>query len=64
MFPKINPTNTAAWKALQEQYSAVNKNKITQLFEEDPNRFENYSTSLEELIFDYSKNNSRRVCGI
>ena len=57
MFPKINPTNTTAWKALQEQFSAVNKNKIKQLFEEDSNRFENYSTSLEELIFDYSKNN-------
>lgn len=57
MFPKINPTATPEWKALSEQYSAVKDTPIRQLFAEDPDRFNQYHIQLEDILFDYSKNN-------
>ncbi len=57
MFPKTNPVTTHAWKALQDQYAAVKHTHISQLFSVDPNRFETFSIQIEDLLFDYSKNN-------
>ena len=57
MFPKINPTATPEWKALLEQYTAVKDTSISQLFAENPDRFNQYLIQLEDILFDYSKNN-------
>lgn len=56
MFPTINPTETAAWKKIEE-IVALNKSSIKDLFAEDVNRFSKYSIQLENILFDYSKNN-------
>ena len=57
MFPKINPTSTQSWKLLQEHYNVVKKNRIENYFKEDHNRFESYSITSGDILFDYSKNN-------
>lgn len=51
----INPTQTAAWAAL-EQHKADNLT-IPQLFAEDTNRFDKYHLNFEEqILVDFSKN--------
>src|SRR6185369_4728068 len=57
MFPSINPTNTPAWKALIQNYSAMKDGKIKDLFTADADRFNKFSLCTENIIFDYSKNN-------
>ena len=42
MFPKVNPTKTAAWKKLQEHYKEVKNIPIKDLFVEDKERFKKY----------------------
>ena len=55
-FPHVNPLQTAAWKALGEHYAAMHSKKIRELFKDNPARFEQYSISFEDILFDYSKN--------
>lgn len=56
MFPKINPTETTAWKALVAHQKEMKNVQMKDLFEEDPKRFEKMFISFGELLFDYSKN--------
>lgn len=56
MFPKINPTQTAAWKKLQQHAEVMKKTNLKTLFAGEPNRFENKSLYQGDLLFDYSKN--------
>jgi glucose-6-phosphate isomerase len=57
MFPKINPTTTPSWKALQQHYDAEMKNAhMADMFEADKNRFEKYSLFENDIVFDFSKN--------
>src|SRR5690554_7289349 len=56
MFPKINPTKTAAWKALIAHQSEMKKVQMKDLFEQDRKRFENMSILFGDILFDYSKN--------
>jgi glucose-6-phosphate isomerase len=56
MFPTINPTETKAWKKLEE-IVALNKSSIKDLFAADADRFSKYSIQLENILFDFSKNN-------
>lgn len=56
MFPKINPTTTTAWKALQEHFLEIKSTHLRDLFAEDPKRFDNFSLSLPDILFDFSKN--------
>ena len=56
MLPKVNPTNTAAWKSLQEHFSEMKNEHIRELFKADPERFSKYSISNRDIVFDYSKN--------
>lgn len=55
MLPKINPTNTAAWKNLQEHF-AQNDFDLHTLFEINPERFNQFSVKTKNYLFDYSKN--------
>ncbi|WP_312824120.1 glucose-6-phosphate isomerase [Epilithonimonas sp.] len=55
MLPKINPLQTSAWKALDQQF-ANNDFELRTLFQYNPNRFQEFSLETENYLFDYSKN--------
>lgn len=55
-FPKINPTQTAAWLALQKQFSKMESMTMNSLFAHDPERFAKYSVAFHSILVDYSKN--------
>lgn len=56
MFPNISPTQTQAWKKLQDHQQLMKGIQMKSLFHGDPNRFNHYSLELGEILFDYSKN--------
>lgn len=56
MFPKINPTSTAAWQALQLHYKTAGQLQMKDLFAGDAERFNKFSLSAGDILFDYSKN--------
>ena len=56
MLPKINPTETAAWKALISQQLEMKKIQMKDLFKQNPNRFKQMSIQFDDILFDYSKN--------
>lgn len=55
MLPKINPTQTNAWKNLQEQF-AQNDFELRTLFQYNPERFNQFSVKRQDYLLDYSKN--------
>ncbi len=56
MLPKINPTETAAWKALIAHQTEMKKVQMKDLFKKNPKRFEQMSIQFDDILFDYSKN--------
>uniref|UniRef100_UPI00359462AD glucose-6-phosphate isomerase n=1 Tax=Pricia sp. TaxID=2268138 RepID=UPI00359462AD len=56
MLPKINPTETSAWKALTAHYSEMKGIQMKDLFADHPERFNQMSLIFKDLLFDYSKN--------
>ena len=56
MFPNISPVQTAAWKALNSQKLELANSRIHDLFQQDPDRFNRFSLSMNDILFDYSKN--------
>ena len=56
MLPNHNPTETAAWKKLEMIFLTLQATHMRELFHEDPQRFEKYSHSFEDILVDYSKN--------
>ncbi len=57
MFSNINPTTTTSWKKLIKHHKAMKNASISNLFEQDRDRFETFSTSIGDMLIDYSKNN-------
>ena len=51
-----NPTKTAAWQLLQDNYNKTSQLHLKQLFTEDPKRAEKFSIEWEDFFLDYSKN--------
>ena len=49
-------TDLNAWKELEKNYADVRGKTMRDMFAEDPNRFEEFSVSLNNLLLDYSKN--------
>lgn len=49
-------TELTAWKALTTHQRQLEATHMRDLFAEDPERFDRFSLSLDDLIFDYSKN--------
>ena len=45
-----------AWIALQNHYSQIKDNSMREAFSEDPQRFDKFSVSFNDILFDYSKN--------
>jgi glucose-6-phosphate isomerase len=56
MFPNISPTQTKAWKKLQEQQLQMKSIQVKSLFNDDAGRFDKYSLVFGDILFDYSKN--------
>lgn len=56
MLPKINPTSTKAWLALQQHAAEMKEQHMRELFRQDADRFKKFSLCLDEIVFDYSKN--------
>ncbi len=56
MFPKIDPTTTPSWQALQEHHAEMKSVHMEDLFATDAERFNKFSLGLPDIVFDYSKN--------
>jgi glucose-6-phosphate isomerase len=56
MLPTTKPTNTKAWQKLEQHYKKMSRTHIRELFAKDPDRFNKFSLTLEDILFDYSKN--------
>lgn len=56
MLPKINPTETKAWQKLTAHFMMIQATPMTELFDEDPQRFEKFHLTLKDILLDYSKN--------
>jgi glucose-6-phosphate isomerase len=56
MLPKLNPTQTKAWKKLEKHYRLIRHVHMNDLFDSDPERFRKFSVQFEDMLLDYSKN--------
>ncbi len=57
MLERINPTSTQAWFVLKKHFEEeMNRKHMKDLFATDPSRFEQYSITVSDILFDYSKN--------
>ncbi|MGB3778118.1 MAG: glucose-6-phosphate isomerase [Tunicatimonas sp.] len=56
MLPKINPTETPAWRALQQHYQELQSQHMRTMFEDDSNRFDKFTLRFESTLVDFSKN--------
>ncbi len=53
----INPTQTAAWQALQKHFDEMKNVTIADLFAKDGDRFSKFSATFDDqMLVDYSKN--------
>ncbi|MEL0579044.1 glucose-6-phosphate isomerase [Pectobacterium punjabense] len=53
----INPSQTAAWQALQHHFDALKDVQISELFAQDSDRFAHFSATFDDqMLVDYSKN--------
>jgi glucose-6-phosphate isomerase len=53
-------TQLAAWKDLEAHYQEISALHMRDLFISDPERFEEFSLRLDDILFDYSKNRITR----
>jgi glucose-6-phosphate isomerase len=57
MFPKISPQTTKAWQHLQDHYTnEMKQTHMRVLFQNNKERFSEFSLSSGDILFDYSKN--------
>src|SRR5690349_9160438 len=56
MFPKVNPSQTQAWNALQQHSIEMKRQQVKELFQQDPERFKKFSFCFNDTVFDFSKN--------
>jgi glucose-6-phosphate isomerase len=56
MLPKINPTLTKAWNELELHANDMMQVKMKDLFQADKDRFQHFSHTEGDILFDYSKN--------
>jgi glucose-6-phosphate isomerase len=53
---KINPTQTIAWKKLQDHYNTMATVSMKEMFASDANRSEKFHLKWNDFLLDYSKN--------
>lgn len=56
MFPSIPFKKTVAYAKLQEESLRIENFNLRKAFDQDSNRFTNYSKRFKDILFDYSKN--------
>lgn len=56
MFPTNNPTATKAWQQLEQHATKMKETHLRELFAKDAERFNKFTLSFEDILFDYSKN--------
>jgi glucose-6-phosphate isomerase len=56
MFPKINPTETGAWKLLTQHAEEMKQVRMKDLFAQDADRFKKFSHTFNDIVIDFSKN--------
>jgi glucose-6-phosphate isomerase len=56
MLPRIDPSATKAWQELAAHASEMKRLHMRDQFASDPKRFERFSVSDGDILFDYSKN--------
>jgi glucose-6-phosphate isomerase len=56
MLPHIDPTSTAAWSLVKQNSERLKKTNLKKLFNEDGERFQKLSFSVNDIVFDLSKN--------
>jgi glucose-6-phosphate isomerase len=56
MFPKVNPTTTQPWSALEQHAFRRKEVHMKQLFAHDANRFQKFSFCFNDTVIDFSKN--------
>lgn len=56
MLPKINFTETEAFRYLSDYFPAVAELEMKEMFKDDPDRFKKFSITFEDILFDFSKN--------
>lgn len=53
----VNPSQTAAWKVLQQHFEEIKDKQLHELFAEDDQRFAKFSATFEDqILVDFSKN--------
>ncbi|MER2474622.1 glucose-6-phosphate isomerase [Photorhabdus laumondii] len=53
----INPSQTSAWKALEQHFTQIKDIHLRELFEQDPDRFAKFSATFDDqILVDFSKN--------
>ncbi|MBM4289761.1 MAG: glucose-6-phosphate isomerase [Deltaproteobacteria bacterium] len=55
MLPKIEPTATASWPRLQKHYEQIKDVQMKTWFAQDPQRFERFSLTFNDILVDYAK---------
>jgi glucose-6-phosphate isomerase len=53
----INPTQTQAWKNLENHFESMKNNGIKEMFQKDSNRAEQFHIQWNDFLVDFSKNN-------
>ena len=56
MLPKINFTQTEAFRYLNDYFPQMAEKQMKDLFAQDPERFKKFSITFEDILFDFSKN--------
>jgi glucose-6-phosphate isomerase len=56
MMKNINPTETNAWKKLNNHYNAIKNTHLKTLFKENSNRKNDFTLNVNDFEFDFSKN--------
>ncbi|MEE9566925.1 MAG: glucose-6-phosphate isomerase, partial [Desulfobacteria bacterium] len=56
MLHKANPTKSKSWQHLSEHYEKIRDVHMKDLFANDPQRFNRFSTRFKDIFLDYSKN--------
>jgi glucose-6-phosphate isomerase len=56
MLANTNPAETNSWRNLTAHFLEMQATHLRELFEEDPNRFDQFHIQFEDILLDYSKN--------
>ncbi|MFI4911999.1 MAG: glucose-6-phosphate isomerase [Sedimentisphaeraceae bacterium JB056] len=56
MLRNIDPTQTPSWAKLSDHFTEMKNVNMTDLFADDPDRFDKFSLKFEDILLDYSKN--------